>query len=362
MKQLEGRNSKSTEEVNQLSDINNKKRELCFDIAKGIGIILMIIGHCGIKNQYVRNFIYSFHMPLFFLISGYFFKYREDKELLKRNFKRLIIPYIITCLCIIMYKIFRLLLDKNFIEILETTKKWGLASLYGSGSYEPFGIRYIGAIWFLWGLFFSLYFVNVTRKSKYQCLWIVIIAYIGYKTSQYIWLPLSIQAGMVASIFVYLGLLARKNDIFNKKISKLLIWAIVLIVIFCTVYCGKLYMVKNYYKNGFLDIIGALSASFLCIKLSQVLEKRTNIIKKVLAVIGENSLIVLCLHLFALTCLRLKTVHNIMNNMGIEILSVRKVIIHILWVAISLTIIKLIIKIINKIKNGEWGKNKGKEV
>lgn len=353
MKQVEETSLKTIEKINTVSNLANKKRELCFDIAKGIGIILMIIGHCGIKNQYVRNFIYSFHMPLFFIISGYFFKCREDKELLKRNFKRLIIPYIITCLCIIMYKVFRLILDKNFIEILETTKKWGLASLYGSGSYEPFGIRYIGAIWFLWGLFFSLYFVNITRKYKYQYLYIIIIAYIGYKTSQYIWFPLSIQSGMVASIFVYLGLLARKNDIFNQKISRFLMLGMIFVVIFCTFYCGKLYMVKNYYKNGILDIIGALSGTFLCIKFSQIIEKYTNFIKKILAFIGENSLIILCLHLFALNCLHLKTLHNIMINVGLEIVSVRKIIIHFLWIAISLPIVKLLIKIFNKVKNGK---------
>ena len=119
-----------------------KTRIQYFDIAKGIGIILMIIGHCGIKNQYIKHFIYSFHMPLFFLISGYFFKYREDKECLKKNFKKLIMPYIYTCLAIIFYKLLRLILDNNYSDIAETAKTWVLASFYGSGNKEPFGIRY----------------------------------------------------------------------------------------------------------------------------------------------------------------------------------------------------------------------------
>lgn len=47
-----------------------KRRDIAFDIAKGIGIVLMVIGH------YIRSmlpssivftrFIYHFHMPLFF--------------------------------------------------------------------------------------------------------------------------------------------------------------------------------------------------------------------------------------------------------------------------------------------------------
>jgi fucose 4-O-acetylase-like acetyltransferase len=109
-------------------------------------------------------------------------------------------------------------------------------------------------------------------------------------------------------------------------------------------------MVSNYYKNGLLDILGALSGSFVCIKFAQVIEKYTKFIKKGLAFIGENSLICLCLHLFALDCLHLNTLHNIMKNMGMEIASIRSIVLSCLWVAITLPIIKLIIKIIKNIK------------
>lgn len=42
-------------------------RLTAFDMAKGIGIILAILGHSGIAGA---KCIYSFHMPLFFIISG----------------------------------------------------------------------------------------------------------------------------------------------------------------------------------------------------------------------------------------------------------------------------------------------------
>ena len=87
-------------------EIKTKKNRIdYFDIAKGMGMILVIIGHMPLKNRYLINFIYSFHMPLFFIISGYFFKYRENKECIKNIFKKLILPYFITCILIILYKI-----------------------------------------------------------------------------------------------------------------------------------------------------------------------------------------------------------------------------------------------------------------
>lgn len=39
------------------------------DISKGIGMVLVIMGHLCVSAS-LRNFIYSFHMPLFFILSG----------------------------------------------------------------------------------------------------------------------------------------------------------------------------------------------------------------------------------------------------------------------------------------------------
>ena len=50
------------------------KRDVTIDIVKAIGILLMILGHCPGITHIGRNFIFSFHMPLFFIFSGYFYK------------------------------------------------------------------------------------------------------------------------------------------------------------------------------------------------------------------------------------------------------------------------------------------------
>lgn len=43
------------------------------DILKGIGIILVVVGHMIGNQLYIRPWIYAFHMPLFFMVSGYCF-------------------------------------------------------------------------------------------------------------------------------------------------------------------------------------------------------------------------------------------------------------------------------------------------
>lgn len=45
-------------------------RVIAYDMARGIGIILVVIGHALPMDTYARAFVYSFHMPLFFIISG----------------------------------------------------------------------------------------------------------------------------------------------------------------------------------------------------------------------------------------------------------------------------------------------------
>ena len=52
-----------------------KKRIFYLDIAKGVGVILMILGHVPDLTTASRQFITSFHMPLFFFISGMFLRY-----------------------------------------------------------------------------------------------------------------------------------------------------------------------------------------------------------------------------------------------------------------------------------------------
>lgn len=81
-------------------------------IAKGIGIILMVIGHSGCPS-YMRNFIYMFHMPLFFIISGYCFKsyYLYNFKLFaKKKFVGLYLPFV-------KYSVLFLILHNLFYKI-----------------------------------------------------------------------------------------------------------------------------------------------------------------------------------------------------------------------------------------------------
>jgi len=70
-------------------------------IAKGIGILLVVIGHFNPESSptywtNLRSVIYSFHMPLFFLLSGYLYSHGKYtyKQLLSNKIKRLVYPFV----------------------------------------------------------------------------------------------------------------------------------------------------------------------------------------------------------------------------------------------------------------------------
>ena len=67
------------------------------DAAKGIGILLMILGHTGMYGLPVvmHKMIYSFHMPLFAIISGFFLHFSDSKKLLGESLRSKIMKILV---------------------------------------------------------------------------------------------------------------------------------------------------------------------------------------------------------------------------------------------------------------------------
>lgn len=119
-----------------------QERDLSFDYIKGILIFLVVFGHCiqlcNTYSDHVFFFIYTFHMPLFALVSGYFSKAFTKQNLWEygvKQFKHLISPHLV-------WSTFALFL------IFPLTNP--------SADYSFKGIFYIYTdIWFLWFVFVS---------------------------------------------------------------------------------------------------------------------------------------------------------------------------------------------------------------
>jgi len=138
---------------------NKKDRIIWMDLAKGIAIILVIFGHC--VHGGIRGIIFSFHMPLFFILSGMTYKRRESYyaivEYCLKGFKQLIVPsFIVFSICFIDSLIRDVFMNRTVLPGEYFT--WKLRSLYyfiGSDIYvnEIMLAPRVGVIWFLLALF-----------------------------------------------------------------------------------------------------------------------------------------------------------------------------------------------------------------
>jgi fucose 4-O-acetylase-like acetyltransferase len=141
------------------------KRIEYLDIAKGIGILLVVLGHNDFEviSLFAQRLIYSFHMPLFFFLSGYFINTAVPFfDFFKKRFNGLIKPYLFTIFLIYFTSVSFEKMGFN-TAITRTIK-----SLYGSGHYLDWV-----QLWFLPHLFVvSLYaFLFITLVSKLRNRW-----------------------------------------------------------------------------------------------------------------------------------------------------------------------------------------------
>lgn len=146
----------------------NNTRNLSLDVAKGLCIILMVIGHLPWDSNFGHNFIESFHMPLFFMVSGFFFKTIDDSIVIKKSVKRLLVPLLIgTAVCILISLYFD---DFNGIE----NRLLSLIYPEGTRSKDLFcpNMPDAGTFWFLAALFWCRWLFNIIHRNfsdKWMC-------------------------------------------------------------------------------------------------------------------------------------------------------------------------------------------------
>ena len=77
-------------------NIIKKGRMDYIDIYRAFGIILMVMGHIGFGGKFDK-FIHAFHMPMFFFISGFFYKEKvvDMRKYIINKAKKLMIPYFV---------------------------------------------------------------------------------------------------------------------------------------------------------------------------------------------------------------------------------------------------------------------------
>ena len=283
-------------------------REKWIDNAKGIAIFLVIFGHVSTNLEGLWNFkfVYGIHLVMFFLLSGYTLKKKElTREFVNQKFNRLMRPYFYTCFAIIITDIFNsyyLNFDGSIETITRIIGQDLLRSFFASGTCKTFGTidlgTRIGAIWFLPAMFFAIMIFQILLKfvadDKYLGMYSGAIALTGYLLAKFIWLPFSIQSGMMASFFLWLGYEIKKMKLLEYiKWYHYLAAQIILLFGIFNGYCNVGFVTADI-ADLFISIPIGLAGCLLIYLLSKTEWGG------VFEYTGKISLTILCTHLYAL--------------------------------------------------------------
>lgn len=295
---------------------NTNNRLDYIDIAKAVGMFAIIWGHI-LLHGWSNLFVYSFHIPLFFFLSGMVFngaKYDSLWQLVKRRAKTLLLPYllfsVLTWIIWVGTKIVSHEQVNLFFPLLETV------FAQGSVGYVVHNLP----LWFVPCLFvveIVYYFMNKLSE------WLVLICCVccalignymirGGHLDFFSQLPWSIEGAMNAIFYYALGNILIKHVPHHKLVDKIssykvlsIISIIVLtiILLYSSIHNGAISVGSNelgnntvlYYINALIGITTTLA---FCILLSQIRTKTAmgNSVLNYIRWFGRNSFYVMATH------------------------------------------------------------------
>jgi fucose 4-O-acetylase-like acetyltransferase len=273
-------------------DKATKSRLDWIDYAKGVGIIFVVFGHVikGLNTAnlidskfyyYAVNFVYSFHMPLFFILSGYFFysslKKRGNKSFIFNKLGTIAYPFLI-------WSILQTIIEVKASGYINSPRSLWLSLDF---LYKP-----KDQFWFL----FALFFINVIGllafnfSKKWGMLLLFLIWAIGYSTN--------LQTGIFGKTFVNLIYFAVGIALFKYQYITEQILKSRMFILNAIIFCISIYFYFTFPHNlWYNEIFPPLAGSFTIFYLSNVCANKNGF--KFLEYLGINSIVIYLVHIIA---------------------------------------------------------------
>ena len=272
------------------------------DMAKGFAIALMVFGHTfsTYQNTPIMVWIYSFHMPLFFLTTGILYGVKEKKRSrqifkLKSKIFTLLLPFFVWST---LYQL--------FISILAILG--GAPAKATLLSNMKVVIQLQGnTMWFLPAMFLSTFFFLLTVRNRVLNIITSCLLFIaGIIVPEYNCYLSAILRAFIGAVFIALGFYGYK--FFTKEVKN---WQLVCL--------GLVSIASRDYNNPFLYIFNGFIGTLIVYQMAMRM-RQIKIISEILKYWGENSIKILCLHSFVIQIIRLfdyKLLGNLLPRLGI---------------------------------------------
>lgn len=274
--------------------METKSRLEFVDIAKGIGIMIVCFGHSGAEDV-VISWIGGFIVPLFFILSGYMYKDKGipvGKDLYNKG-KKLLKPYF-------FFSVVLLLIYKRFAWNDIVGVFYSRYCLYTY--HAPDNIFFMKAtnspMWFLTAMFATFPLFYIIMKNEKYIKWIA-LSYLLITwgcTFLPILLPWSLDVVFIMAIFMYIGVLFRRQENLLNKPSYIYWLIIAAFLILCKVNGEPNPSVRELGNSLLLYMITGVLGSISMMWICKHLEGKP--LSGLLADIGRHTLVIFCLQIF----------------------------------------------------------------
>ena len=309
---------------------NNKQLDDSVSFAKGIGIILMVLGHTFF-SPYGHDVIYMFHMPLFFFISGYCFKesYLEDfRNYARKRIGKIYVPFV-------KWGLIFLLLHNIFFHLNIYNGTYGfegeVSQLYGVSDYlkRAFLILFclsgneqlLGGYWFLHTLFFASFVFYGLLKLKKPIVGLLIALLLSvllyFKGIPIVNIYCGAKEFFAVSCMMagYLYKTYSLDKLADKYSAYVLFASVLLLVLGSLFWNGEMLDMKWYHTVPYF--ISAMAGIIIVMKLSKYSTEKARCISNIISNIGNKTLKILTWHflsfklvsLVIIACYRLPIEH-----------------------------------------------------
>ena len=256
-------------------------RIVWIDNAKAIGILLVVFGHTSGFGSFAKEFAYSFHMPLFFFLSGYVLRPEYLSEpfnsYVTKYFKSLIIPFasfwLVSYFCWLPTKALR----SHALQYAEMSSFDPIIGLI-YGVYTKLYVNQV--LWFFPCLFCTVllfYFISKIKDNRLMFITLIFLGIIGPYINEQIKfrLPWNVELSLVAIVFFSLGHYLCRFQFFqeltHRKLKVFVCAVLVGVLCFIVNINGWVNMNRMIFGNLALFYLGAFCGIGLTILLSQMI-------------------------------------------------------------------------------------------
>jgi len=290
---------------------------------RGLAMTLVVMGHCGTP---LIGLIYSFHVPLFFILSGYLYKGVTKVDFFKRVKKKIYRLYV-PCMLMVLFLTFtnNIFIDMNILCTQESLAgiqdiKFNPVVRYTAHDYITNVVKAIaftgvgqlsGALWFLRVMFVSSIFFDIEymiiyrfakRKPELVHLFansiFFIVGYIMSYKALHVFGSLEIVCSIL--IFYNIGIFVKQLQIAMPKIGRinnLLIVAISFILLFYISEYETVDIARNNITNPVLLLLSSVIGFVMTYHFAKFCSQYRW--SSFLSYIGKNTVAIMCWHFIA---------------------------------------------------------------